>query len=79
MVVYSLSVVFKVDVKHYCSMYIVPLIAISSAWSTNLLSDILRNLRYYGLFYDQGTRPVSFEVKNDVFQIRLILMFLYCR
>ena len=22
-----------------------------------------------GLFYDQGTRSVSFEVKNDVFQI----------
>ena len=33
----------------------------------------------YGLFYDQGTRSVSFEVKNDVFQICLILMFLYCR
>ena len=32
-----------------------------------------------GLFYDQGTRPVSFEVKNDVFQICLILMFLCCR
>ena len=31
------------------------------------------------LFYDQGTRSVSFEVKNDVFQICLILMFLYCR
>ena len=23
----------------------------------------------YGLFYDQGIRSVSFEVKNDVFQI----------
>ena len=23
----------------------------------------------YGLFYDQGTRSVSFEVKNDVFQM----------
>ena len=33
----------------------------------------------YGLFYDQGTRSVSFEVKNDAFQICLILMFLYCR
>ena len=33
----------------------------------------------YGLFYDRGTRSVSFEVKNDVFQICLILMFLYCR
>ena len=33
----------------------------------------------YGLFYDQGTRSVSFEVKNDVFQICLILMFLYYR
>ena len=32
-----------------------------------------------GLFYDQGTPSVSFEVKNDVFQICLILMFLYCR
>ena len=32
-----------------------------------------------GLFYDQGTRSVSFEVKNNVFQIWFILMFLYCR
>ena len=27
------------------------------------------------MFYDQGTWSVSFEVKNDVFQICLILMF----
>ena len=31
-----------------------------------IASAILEN--HYGLFYDQGTRSVSFEVKNDVFQ-----------
>ena len=42
------------------------------------LSDVYSQL-CCGLFYDQGTRSVSFEVKNDVFQICLILMFLYSR
>ena len=47
-------------------------------YDTHCEHDLL-TARCQGLFYDQGTRSVSFEVKNDVFQLCLILIFLYCR
>ena len=43
------------------------------------VAKLAKEISLVGLFYDQGTRSVSFEVKNDVFQICLILMFLYYR
>ena len=41
----------------------------------NLKTNYRRKNWFITTFYDHGTRPVAFEVKNDVFQMWLILYF----